>query len=105
MNRELNQEDDAVVRNIMDLRVAPVWVLTWILKLLGRLKRFEQVGQTCLLPLSAPSPADGSSPSSDISSEESGCEDLSRPVMRLFACAGVMIGEEDEERGNDIIDA
>jgi hypothetical protein len=36
------------------LRVAPVCVLTWIRKLLGRLKRLRQVGQICFLPALSP---------------------------------------------------
>ena len=34
------------------VRLSPVWVFTWMARLLGRLKRLAQCGHACLLPLS-----------------------------------------------------
>ena len=40
-------------RRDLHLRFAPVWVFTWIARLLGRLKRLLQCGQQCLRSLSS----------------------------------------------------
>lgn len=69
-------------KELEGLRVAPVWVLTWILKLLGRLNRFPHVGQTCFFPSSA-TPSSPSSASSISASPSEEPEDEWRDEGRV----------------------
>lgn len=52
--KKIDEDDDRDKEIDKGLRVAPVCVLTWMRKLLGRLKRLRQVGQMCFLPALSP---------------------------------------------------